>query len=412
MPKGRQIAVTGIGAVTPIGTGVEPFWEALRAGKSGVGPVTRFDTERYPVRIGAEINDFNIDDYLEPRRSRRMIRFSHLAFAATKLALDHAALKPIDPDPARVGIVIGSGIGGIGLTEQEHEVLLTKGPRSVAPDLVAKMIPNAAAGSIAIELGFSGPNECTVTACASSAHALARSIDLIRSGAADIILAGGTEATFTPLSFAGFCNAKALSRRNDEPERASRPFDAGRDGFVLGEGATILVLEAMEVARARGATVLAEALGYGLSSDAHHMVMPHPEGAGASACMISALSDAEVTPADVGYISAHGTSTQLGDASEAAAIHKVFGDTPPPTSAIKSMMGHLLGAAGSTAAAATVLALRDQVLPPTINYEEPDPDCDLDVVPNQARNHRFDVAISNSFGFGGHNATIVLAKSA
>lgn len=412
MPKGRQVAVTGIGPVTPIGTGVGRFWESVRSGKSGVGPVTRFDTERYPVKIGAEINEFNIDDYLEPRRARRMGRFSHFAFAASKLALDHAGLQPSDPDPARVGIVIGSGIGGIALTEEEHEVLLTKGPRSVSPELIAKMIPNAAAGSIAIELGFSGPNDCTVTACASSGHAMARAIDLIRSGSADIVLAGGTEAAITPLSLAAFCTARALSRRNDDPEHASRPFDAGRDGFVLGEGSTVIVLEAMEVARGRGARVLAEVLGYGLSSDAYHIVMPHPEGAGASACMISALSDAEITPADVGYISAHGTSTKLGDAAEAAAIYKVFGDAPPPTSATKSMTGHLLGAAGSTAAAATLLALEHQVLPPTINYEDPDPDCDLDVVPNQARPHRFDVAISNSFGFGGHNATIVLAKSA
>jgi 3-oxoacyl-[acyl-carrier-protein] synthase II len=412
MPRERRIAVTGIGPVTPIGTGVQPFWDALLAGKSGVGPVTKFDTERYPVKIGAEVSEFSIDDYLEPRRARRMGRFSQLAFAASKLALEHAGLKPSDPDPARVGIVIGSGIGGIALTEEEHEVLLTKGPRSVSPELIAKMIPNAAAGSIAIELGFSGPNDCTVTACASSGHAFARAIDLIRSGAADIVLTGGTEAAITPLSLAAFCSARALSRRNADPQHASRPFDAGRDGFVLGEGATVLVLEAMDVANSRGAKVLAEVLGYGLSSDAHHLVMPHPEGAGASSCMISAMSDAEITPADVGYISAHGTSTQLGDAAEAAAIHKVFGDTPPPTSAIKSMTGHLLGAAGSTAAAATVLALEDQLLPPTINYEEPDPDCDLDVVPNKCRAHRFNVALSNSFGFGGHNASIVLAKSA
>ncbi|MDQ4149731.1 MAG: beta-ketoacyl-ACP synthase II [Actinomycetota bacterium] len=412
MPNKRRVAVTGLGPVTPIGTGRDQFWEALREGRSGVGPVTKFDTEKYPVKIAAEIPDFNIDDYLEPRRARRMIRFTQLAFAATKLALEDAILKPSDPDPTRVGIVIGSGIGGIALTEEEHEVLLAKGPRYVSPELVAKMIPNAASGSLAIELGFSGPNDCTVTACASSGHAISRAVDILRSGAADIMIAGGTEAAITPLSLAGFCTARALSRRNDEPERASRPFDAKRDGFVLGEGATVLVLEEMEVAKARGAPILAEVLGHGLSSDAHHMVMPHPEGAGASTCMTSALADADLAPSEVGYISAHGTATQLGDAAEAAALHKIFGDAPPPTSAIKSMTGHLLGAAGSTAVAATVLALNEQVLPPTINYENPDPDCDLDVVPNQARPHKFEVAMSNSFGFGGHNASILIAKPA
>jgi 3-oxoacyl-[acyl-carrier-protein] synthase II len=411
MPEKRRIAITGIGPVTPIGTGVASFWEGIQQGRSGIGMVTKFDTEKYPVKIGAEVPDFDIGDYLDAKRARRMGRFTQLAYAATTLAMEHAGLRKTDPDPARVGIVIGSGIGGIALLEEEHEVLRTKGPRFVSPELIAKMIPNAAAGSIAIEMGFSGPNDCTVTACASSGHAMARSIDLIRSGAADIVLTGGTEAAITPLSLSAFCTARALSRRNDDPDHASRPFDLDRDGFVLGEGATMLVLEAMDSAKARGAKILAEVLGYGLSSDAYHIVMPHPEGAGASACMITALAEAEVTASDIGYISAHGTSTTLGDIAESAAIHKVFGDYPPPTSSIKSMTGHLLGAAGSTAYAATTLALINQILPPTINYETPDPACDLDVVPNKARAHKFELAISNAFGFGGHNASVVLAKA-
>lgn len=411
MPERRRIAVTGIGPVTPIGTGIDAFWEAILAGRSGAGPVTKFDTARYPVRIAAEVNDFDIDHYLEPRRARRLGRFTQLAFAASKLALQDAALVPTEPDPARVGIVIGSGIGGLSLMEEEHIVLRERSPRYVSPELIAKMIPNAASGSIAIEFGFQGPNDCTVTACASSGHAIARSIDLIRSGAADIMLSGGTEAAITPLSLAAFCSARALSRRNDDPLHASRPFDAHRDGFVMAEGATVLILEAMEVARARGAPILAEILGYGLSADAHHLVMPHPDGAGAASCMTTALADARVTAGEVGYISAHGTSTPLGDAAESSAIHKVFGDTPPPVSSTKSMTGHLLGAAGSTAAAATIKGLIHQILPPTINYETPDPACDLDVVPNQPRQATFDLAIANSFGFGGHNVSLVLGRA-
>jgi 3-oxoacyl-[acyl-carrier-protein] synthase II len=411
VPNQRRIAVTGIGPVTPIGTGVDAFWDSLLAGRSGVGPLTRFRTEKFPVKIAAEIMDFDINKFLEPRRARRQERFSQLAFAAAKLALEHAGVEPSDTDPARVGIVVGTGIGGIPLFEEEHRAMLEKGPRFVSPALIAMMIPNAAAGAIAIELGYTGPNECTVTACAASGHAIARAADLIRSNAADVVLAGGAESAITPLALASFCSARALSLRNDEPERASRPFDAERDGFVFGEGATILVLEAMERAQARGAKVLAELLGYGLSSDAYHIVAPHPDGAGAVASMTAALADAGIGTSDVSYINAHATSTELGDAAEVKAIRKVFGDEPPPTSSTKSMTGHLLGAAGSTEAAATVLALVDQVLPPTINYENPDPECDLDVVPNQARRARVEIGVSNSFGFGGHNVSLVFAKA-
>jgi 3-oxoacyl-[acyl-carrier-protein] synthase II len=410
MPDKRRIAVTGIGPVTPVGIGIEPFWESIRAGRSGAGHVTSFDTTGYAVNICAEVSDFDIADFIEPRKSRRMERFTQFAFAASKLALEHAGLDPSDPDPSRVGVVIGSGVGGLRLIEDDTMNLNTKGPRSVAPDLIARMMANSASGAVAIEFGFQGPNEATVTACAASGNAMARAIDHIRNGHADVVVAGGTETPITPLGLAAFCSARALSKRNDDPEHASRPFDKNRDGFLLAEGSTVMVFEAWDTAVARGATILAEVLGYGLSADAHHLVMPHPEGVGAANCMTMALQDSELTPGDIGLISAHGTATSLGDAAETKAIHKVFGNSPPPTSSTKSMTGHLLGAAGSTAAAATVMGLVDQILPPTTNYETPDPACDLDVVPNQARPAKFDAAIMNTFGFGGHNASIVFAR--
>jgi 3-oxoacyl-[acyl-carrier-protein] synthase II len=407
----RRVVLTGIGPVTPVGIGVEGFWSSLLGGKSGIAPLTKFDVTSFPVKIAGEVKDFDVEKFLPPRRARRHERFSQFAFAAAKLALDHAGLEPTDPDPARVAIVVGTGIGGIALYEHEHEAMLQRGPRFVSPELIAMMIPNAAAGLMAIELGFTGPNECTVTACASSGHAIARAYDLLVNGAADVALAGGAEAAITPLALASFCSARALSTRNDEPEAASRPFDADRDGFVFSEGSTMLVLETLESAGARGANVLAEIVGYGLSSDAHHIVAPHPEGAGAATAMTAALQRSQVLPEEVDYINAHGTSTPLGDVSEVKAIRKVFGNSPPPTSSTKSMTGHLLGAAGSTEVAAAALAMRDQQLPPTINYETPDPECDLDVVPNRARPAKVEVALSNSFGFGGHNASIVLAAA-
>ncbi|MCW3045369.1 MAG: 3-oxoacyl-(acyl-carrier-protein) synthase 2 [Actinobacteria bacterium] len=410
VPERRRIAVTGIGPVTPIGTGVEDFWAAMIAGKSGAGPITRFDATDFKSKVAAEINGFEITDYLPAKNARRLDRFSQLAYAAATLALADARMKPSDPDPARVGMVIGSGIGGIGLWEEEHTAMLKRGPRFVSPSLIAMMIPNAAAGSLAIEFGFTGPNECTVTACASSGHAIARAMDYIRSGAADVVLVGGAESCISPMSVASFCSARALTTRNDDPEHASRPFDRDRDGFVIGEAATVLVFEAMEHARNRGARILAEAIGYGLSSDAYHVVAPHPDGAGASAAMTAALADAQLAPGEVGYINAHATSTELGDASEAKAVRKVFGSQPPPTSATKSMTGHLLGAAGATEAAASILAMLRGKLPPTINYENPDPECDLDVVPNKARDAKVDVVMSNSFGFGGHNVSVLFGR--
>jgi 3-oxoacyl-[acyl-carrier-protein] synthase II len=407
----RRVVITGIGPVTPIGSGIDTFWDAVLAGRSGAGPVKAFDTQGYSVRFCAEVDDFNIDDYLEPRKSRRMERFTQMAYAASKLALEDAGLNPKDPDPERVGVVIGTGIGGLNIIEQQHQVLMEKSPRYVIPDLVPRLMGNAAAGCVAIEFGFQGPNECSTTACASSGHAIARAVDLIRNGSADIIVAGGTEATITPLALAAFSSARALSRRNDDPEAASRPFDADRDGFVMGEGSTVLIFEAMDIAKARGARILAEVLGYGLTADASHLVMPHPEGTGAATAMTIALKDSEITAADIGYISAHGTSTPLGDVAETLAIHKVFGDSPPPVSSTKSMTGHLLGAAGSTALAATIKGLVHQTLPPTINYHTPDPKIDLDVVPNKPREAKFDFAINNAFGFGGHNVSIVVGKA-
>lgn len=408
---GKEVVVTGIGPVTPVGTGVEAFWDALKSGRSGVGPLTKFDPAPYASKVAAEVKDFDITRFLEARRARRLERFAQMAYAGASLALEDAGLKPSDPDPARVGIVIGSGIGGIPLYEEEHIKMLDRGPRFASPSLIAMMIPNSAAGCLAIEFGFTGPNECTVTACASSGNAIARSVDLIRNGAADIVLAGGAEACISPLSLASFCSARALTTRNDDPEAASRPFDKDRDGFVFGEAATVLVLESEDSAKERGAKVLGRILGYGLSADAFHVVMPHPDGAGATASMNAALKDADLSANDVGYINAHGTSTPLGDAAETKAIHKVFGDSPPPVSSTKSMTGHLIGAAGATEAAACILALRDQLLPPTINYETPDPDCDLDVVPNEARTHNFEIAMSNSFGFGGQNVSLLFGPA-
>lgn len=381
------------------------------AGRSGAAPITSFDTSRHSIKFAAEVKDFRIEDYLPPQRARRMERFTQMAYAAAKLALADAGLDPQDLDPARVGVIIGSGIGGLDIIEKQNQAMMQKGPRFVIPDLVPRLMANAAAGNVAIEFGFQGPNECNVSACASSGHSMARSVDLIRNGAADIILTGGTESCITPLAVAAFSSARALSKRNDDPEAASRPFDAGRDGFVIAEGATVLIFEAWEVAVARGATILAEVLGYGMTADATHLVMPHPEGTGAARAMAIALEDAGIGAGDIGYIAAHGTSTPLGDAAETIAIHKVFGESAPPASSTKAMTGHLLGAAGATAVAATIKGLMHQVLPPTINYQTPDPKCDLDVVPNAPRKAGFNFAINNAFGFGGHNVSVVLGRA-
>ena len=408
----RRVVVTGIGPVTPVGIGVEAFWTSLVIGRSGVGKLEGFDASAHASRIAAQVHAFDPERDLLRGEARRMDRFAQLAVAAARLAVADAALDVAATGAARVGCVIGTGIGGIGAFEEQVHVLAARGPSRVSPHLVALMIPNMAAGQIAMRLGITGPNDCTVTACAASGHAVARAVDLIRSGQADAVLAGGAEAAITPLTLAGFCAARALSRRNDDPERASRPFDAGRDGFVLGEGSTVLVLEERDRARARGARIYGEVAGYGLSADAHHETAPHPEGAGGAAAMRAALDDASLAPDAVGYINAHGTSTTLGDVAETKAIHAVFGAHAGrvAVSSTKSMTGHLLGAAGATELAATALALARGVLPPTINLDDPDPACALDHVANVARRAEHGAAISNSFGFGGPNASIVLMR--
>jgi 3-oxoacyl-[acyl-carrier-protein] synthase II len=408
----RRVVVTGIGPVTPVGIGVDRFWSSLVDGVSGVGKLEAFDATPFASRIAAEVHDFRPEEHMEPSDTRRMDRFAQFAVAGSRLALGDAGLEVSSMEPSRVGVVIGTGIGGITAFEREIDVLRERGPSRVSPHLVAMMIPNMAAGQVAMRLGLTGPNDSTTTACAASGHAIARAVDLIRSGAADVMLAGGTESAISPLTLAGFCASRALSTRNDDPEGASRPFDKGRDGFVMGEGATVLVLESLDDAVARGARVYAEIGGYGLSADAHHETAPHPEGDGAVLAMQAALRDSGVDPSDVGYINAHGTSTTLGDIAEIAAIKRVFRDHAArlAVSSTKSMTGHLVGAAGATEAAATALALANGVLPPTINQEEPDPECDLDVVPNEARRVDLDVAMSNSFGFGGQNASVVLRR--
>jgi 3-oxoacyl-[acyl-carrier-protein] synthase II len=411
-PDRRRVVVTGIGPVTSVGIGVDRFWSSLVDGVSGVGKLEAFDPTPFASRIAAEVHDFRPEEHMEPSDARRMDRFAQFAVAGSRLALGDAGLEVSSMEPSRVGVVIGTGIGGITAFEREIDVLRERGPSRVSPHLVAMMIPNMAAGQVAMRLGLTGPNDSTTTACAASGHAIARAMDLIRSGAADVMLAGGTESAMSPLTLAGFCASRALSTRNDDPEGASRPFDKGRDGFVIGEGATVLVLESLEDAVARDARIYGEIAGYGLSADAHHETAPHPEGDGAVLAMEAALRDSGVEPSNVGYINAHGTSTTLGDIAEIAAIKRVFGDHARrlAVSSTKSMTGHLVGAAGATEAAATALALINGVLPPTINQEEPDPECDLDVVPNEARRVDLDAAMSNSFGFGGQNASLVLRR--
>ena len=408
----RRVVITGIGPVTPVGIGVDRFWSSLIEGRSGVGKLEGFDTERYASRIAAHVHDFRVDDFLEPSEARRMERFAQMAVAGARLALADGSFDVEAGDRARIGCVIGTGIGGIGAFETQTATLAARGPSRVPPQLVALMIPNMAAGQVAMRLGITGPNDCTVTACAASGHAIARAVDWIRAGRADVVLAGGAESAITPLTVAGFCSARALSTRNNDPEGASRPFDIGRDGFVIGEGATVLVLEDADRAMERGARVYAEVAGYGLSADAYHETAPEPDGVGGATAMREALRDSGLAREEIAYINAHGTSTQLGDIAETKAIKAIFGEQAArvAVSSTKSMHGHLLGATGATEAAATALALTHQLVPPTINLTDPDPECDLDYVPNTARPLRFDAALTNSFGFGGQNVSIALRR--
>ena len=406
----RRVVVTGIGVVSPVGSTATSTWDALVSGRSGVGKISLFDPSEFPVRIAAEVDGFEPDAIFGRRRAKHLDRVTQLAMVAAREAIDESGLD-IGVASDRVGVVWGTGVGGIGAFADGISVLNDRGPEWVSPYSLPMMIPNMTAGHIAMEWGIRGYSSCTVTACSASAQAIGEGLDLIRIGRVDSVVCGGSEAAVTRVGIAAFAAMKALSTRNDDPERASRPFDAGRDGFVMGEGAAALVLEDREAAIGRGAPILAELLGYGVSSDAYHMTQPHPEGDGAVRAMRAALRDAEVDVLAVGYVNAHGTSTPPNDRIETLALRKVFGERVPAVSSTKSMTGHTLGAAGALEAAICVQALKHQTLPPTINQETADPDCDLDYVPNEARQAQVEVALTNSFGFGGHNATLVFGMA-
>ena len=407
----RGVVVTGIGPVTPVGIGREAFWSALVEGRSGIGELTLFAPGDLAVRIAGEVSEFDPQAFMDRKEARRTDRFVQFALAAARLGIDDAGRPSFEP--ARVGVILSTGIGGLTSLAEQHRVLLERGPGRVSPFLVPAMMPNAAAGQIAMSLGVTGPNTCITTACAAGAHAVGEGFRLIREGIVDVCLAGGSEAVITPIAMAGFAQMGALSR-NPDPRGASRPFDKGRDGFVLSEGACVLVLEEAERAASRGARVYAEVAGYGASADAFHVTQPEPKGAGAIQAVEAALADAEEPAESVSYVNAHGTSTPLNDAAETRALKKVFGDHAHrlAVSSTKSMTGHLLGAAGAVEAAATCLAIAEGEIPPTINYADPDPECDLDYVPNRARQADVRVAVSNSFGFGGHNAVLAFRRAA
>ncbi|HSW10780.1 MAG TPA: beta-ketoacyl-ACP synthase II [Bacillota bacterium] len=408
----HRVVVTGMGAITPFGVGVPALWDGLREGRSAVGPLTRFDASEYPCRIAAEVPDFQPGDFLDARDARRMDRFAQFAIGAASLALADANLQPDALPAERSGVILGTGIGGMETLSDQFRELAERGPGRISPFFIPMMIANMAAGQLAIRYGMTGPNSTVVTACAAGANAIGEAYRVIQRGDADLMLTGGSEASLTPITLAGFCSMKALSTRNDEPARASRPFDAARDGFVFGEGAGVVVLESETHARARGGRIRAELVGYGMAADAYHIAAPPPDGRGGAMSMRRALLDAGIEPETVDYVNAHGTSTPSGDRGETLAIKAVFGEHARrlPVSSNKSMFGHLLGAAGAVEFIATVLALEHAVLPPTVNYEQPDPECDLDYVPNQARAARIRAAISNSFGFGGQNATLVVRR--
>jgi 3-oxoacyl-[acyl-carrier-protein] synthase II len=407
-----RVVITGMGAITPLGNDVETFWRNVVAGRSGVGSITLFDASAMKTRIAAEVKGFDPEAWFGRKEARRMDRYAQFALAATQQALQDARLDPAHVDRERVGVILGTGIGGIGALVQGVETLMTRGPDRISPFMVPMMLADTAPGLIAIAYGFRGPNMAVVTACASGTNAIGEAMHLIRRGDADVVIAGGAEAAILPVAVAAFNVMGAISTRNEEPERASRPFDRTRDGFVMGEGAGILVLERLEHARARGARIYAEVVGYGTSADAYHITAPLENGEGAALAMRRALADAGLSPRDIDYINAHGTSTPLNDKSETQAIKAVFGEAAydVPISSTKSMIGHLLGAAGAVEAIVCIRAITDGVIPPTINYEHPDPECDLDYVPNVARRRPVRTAMSNSFGFGGHNACVIFRR--
>lgn len=408
----RRVVVTGLGALTPVGNSAEEYWAAITQGKSGIGPVTKFDAKNLPTRIAGEIKNFDPLKWLDKKEARRLDPYLKYAIACAAMAVEDAALNVEKVERTRFGVLVGSGIGGITTLLESHKDLLEKGPDRVSPFFIPMLIINMASGLISMRYGAKGPNSAVVTACATGNHAIGDAFKIIQRNDADVMIAGGAEAIITELTFAGFCQMKAMSTRNDEPTKASRPFDADRDGFVCSEGGGLVVLESLEHAVKRDARIYAEVLGYGMTSDAYHMTAPDPEGDGAARCMAEALRDAGVAPTDVGYINAHGTSTPYNDKFETMGIKRVFGShaTRLPVSSTKSMIGHLLGAAGGVEAIATVLAIHHGLLPPTINYETPDPECDLDYVPNQARKQEVEIALSNAFGFGGTNATLAFRR--
>jgi 3-oxoacyl-[acyl-carrier-protein] synthase II len=408
----RRVAVTGIGLVTPLGTGVEKNWEALAQGRSGVDSISRFDASEFPTRIAGEVRDFKAEDFIERKEIKKMDLFIQYSMAAADMAIESAGFKIDSGNADRVGVVIGVGLGGLPTIEEYHNLYLESGLRRISPFMIPKLISNLAPGQIAIKHGAKGVNYTPTSACSSGGHAVGESMRMIRHGYQDAVICGGAEACLSPTGVAGFVAMRALSTRNDDPPRASRPFEKNRDGFVMSEGAGVLVLEEMETARRRGATILAEVIGYGTNADAFHITQPSPEGVGASACMNLCLEDAGIGPDAVHYINAHGTSTEFNDANETKAIKRVFGEYAAriAVTSTKSMTGHLLGAAGGVEAAFTVLALARGLIPPTINYEERDPDCDLDYVPNVARKASIEIALSNSYGFGGTNVSLAFRR--
>jgi 3-oxoacyl-[acyl-carrier-protein] synthase II len=408
----HRVVVTGLGLVTPVGNDVESTWDALVAGRSGAGPITKFDPAKLQVRFACEVKGFDAGRYMDRKEARRFDLFAQFALAAAHQAVSQAGLEGKFPAPERTGVIIGSGIGGMQTFEDNCSAYLTKGPDRVSPFFVPMFIPDIAAGLVSIRYGLKGPNFATVSACASSAHAIGESYELIKHGMADCMVTGGSEAAITGLTVAGFQNMKALSTRNDSPETASRPFDLDRDGFVLGDGGAVVVLESLEHAERRGGEILGEVLGYGLSGDAHHMTQPAPEGEGAQRALRRCLEDGSIDVADVGYINAHGTSTPLGDIAETQAVKAVFGEQARKLvfGSTKSMTGHLLGGAGALEFTVSLLAIRCGIIPPTINQFTPDPECDLDCAPNHAVERELRVALSNSFGFGGHNVTLAVGR--
>ena len=408
----RRVVVTGIGLVTPCGIGTDNVWNNILSGKSGIGPITRFNTDRFDTKFAGEVKDFNPEDYVQPKEVKKMDLFIHYALAAAHIAVKDAGLDMGKEDPERVGVVVGTGLGGLPTIEKYHSVLLERGTGRITPFFIPMLIANEAPGHIAIQHGIKGPNLCIVTACATGAHSIGDACRIIQYGDADVMVAGGSEANLTPLTVGGFNAMKALSTRNNDPMKASRPFDRDRDGFVVAEGSGIIILEELEHAKKRGARIYAEMAGYGYNGDAYHITAPCPDGDGFIRCMRMALRDAHISPDHVDYINAHGTSTKLNDYIETLAIKEVFKEKAYriPVSSTKSMTGHLLGAAGAVEAVFSILSIRDQVCPPTINYENPDPECDLDYVPNTARKCTINTVVSNGFGFGGTNSTLVFRR--